>query len=287
MPNVREIRRRMRGVENIQQITQAMKMVAASKLRRTQMAVARSRPYTQKLHGVLSTVITSMGEINHPLFIEKPLKKVCLVLITADKGLAGGYNTRVQRLALEEAERYAEQGVKVDFLALGEKGRAYLKRREQEIKKVVTGINDVPTFDEAQKLARFLVNIYLNEAYDRIYLVYQEFVTTVQQRPIVKQFLPLVYEKDEAAAEEEYIYEPSPQAVLAILLPRYINNLAFHLLTETKASEHGARMTAMTSATDNAEEMLEELRLSYNRSRQANITREISEIVGGADALEA
>lgn len=287
MPNVREIRRRMRGVENIQQITQAMKMVAASKLRRTQMAVARSRPYTQKLHGVLSTVITSMGEINHPLFIEKPLKKVCLVLITADKGLAGGYNTRVQRLALEEAERYAEQGVKVDFLALGEKGRAYLKRREQEIKKVVTGINDVPTFDEAQKLARFLVNIYLNEEYDRIYLVYQEFVTTVQQRPIVKQFLPLVYEKDETALEEEYIYEPSPQAVLSILLPRYINNLAFHLLTETKASEHGARMTAMTSATDNAEEMLEELRLSYNRSRQANITREISEIVGGADALEA
>ena len=193
----------------------------------------------------------------------------------------------VQRLALEEAERYAEQGVKVDFLALGEKGRAYLKRREQEIKKVVTGINDVPTFDEAQKLARFLVNIYLNEEYDRIYLVYQEFVTTVQQRPIVKQFLPLVYEKDETALEEEYIYEPSPQAVLSILLPRYINNLAFHLLTETKASEHGARMTAMTSATDNAEEMLEELRLSYNRSRQANITREISEIVGGADALEA
>ncbi|HHX97163.1 MAG TPA: ATP synthase F1 subunit gamma [Clostridia bacterium] len=287
MPNVREIRRRMRGVENIQQITQAMKMVAASKLRRTQMAVARSRPYTQKLQGVLSTVITSMGEINHPLFVEKPLKKVCLVLITADKGLAGGYNTRVQRLALEEAERYAEQGVKVDFLALGEKGRAYLKRREQEIKKVVTGINDVPTFDEAQKLARFLVNIYLNEEYDRIYLVYQEFVTTVQQRPIVKQFLPLVYEKDETALEEEYIYEPSPQAVLSILLPRYINNLAFHLLTETKASEHGARMTAMTSATDNAEEMLEELRLSYNRSRQANITREISEIVGGADALEA
>ena len=287
MPNVREIRRRMRGVENIQQITQAMKMVAASKLRRTQMAVARSRPYTQKLQGVLSTVITSMGEINHPLFVEKPLKKVCLVLITADKGLAGGYNTRVQRLALEEAERYAEQGVKVDFLALGEKGRAYLKRREQEIKKVVTGINDVPTFDEAQKLARFLVNIYLNEEYDRIYLVYQEFVTTVQQRPIVKQFLPLVYEKDETALEEEYIYEPSPQAVLSILLPRYINNLAFHLLTETKASEHGARMTAMTSATDNAEEMLEELRLSYNRSRQASITREISEIVGGADALEA
>ena len=188
MPNVREIRRRMRGVENIQQITQAMKMVAASKLRRTQMAVARSRPYTQKLQGVLSTVITSMGEINHPLFVEKPLKKVCLVLITADKGLAGGYNTRVQRLALEEAERYAEQGVKVDFLALGEKGRAYLKRREQEIKKVVTGINDVPTFDEAQKLARFLVNIYLNEEYDRIYLVYQEFVTTVQQRPIVNSF---------------------------------------------------------------------------------------------------
>ena len=213
MPNVREIRRRMRGVENIQQITQAMKMVAASKLRRTQMAVARSRPYTQKLQGVLSTVITSMGEINHPLFVEKPLKKVCLVLITADKGLAGGYNTRVQRLALEEAERYAEQGVKVDFLALGEKGRAYLKRREQEIKKVVTGINDVPTFDEAQKLARFLVNIYLNEEYDRIYLVYQEFVTTVQQRPIVKQFLPLVYEKMDCL-EEEYIYEPLPSCIV-------------------------------------------------------------------------
>lgn len=286
MPSVRDIKRRMKSVESIQQITKAMKMVAASKLRRTQTAVIRSRPYTEKLQEILHKIVASAGEITHPLLVERPVKAVGIILITADKGLAGGYNARVQKLALEEAARFAEQEIEVDFIAVGNKGHEFLKRREQKIKTDIVGLNDVPTFSEAQRLSKLIVDSFLAGEYDRVYLVYQEFVTTVQQRPVVKQLLPLLYEKGEAE-EKEYIYEPAPQEVLSILLPQYINNTMFHILTETKASEHGARMTAMTSATDNAEEMLEKLSLSYNRSRQAAITREISEIVGGADALEA
>lgn len=284
MPSVRDIKRRMKGVENIQQITNAMKMVAASKLRRTQTAVLRSRPYTKKLREILETVITTAGEITHPLLVARPVRMVAIILITADKGLAGGYNARVQKLAWEEALRLADEEIPLEFIAVGNKGRDFLTHRGQKIEHDLIGLNDVPTFAEAQRVAQFVVENYLTEKYDRVYLAYQEFITTVQQRPVLKQLLPLEYEIN---TEEpvEYLYEPAPQEVLSILLPQYINNLVFHILTETKASEHGARMTAMTSATDNAEEMLGELNLSYNRSRQAAITREISEIVGGADAL--
>ncbi|MGI6587910.1 MAG: ATP synthase F1 subunit gamma [Peptococcia bacterium] len=284
MPSVRDIKRRMKSVESTQQITKAMKMVAASKLRRTQTAVIRSRPYTEKMEEILSRIVASAGEITHPILVERPVKAVGIILITADKGLAGGYNVNVQKAALQLATQLSPKGIDVEFITVGSKGRDFLRRRNKKVKAVFAGINDVPTFSEAQRLAKVAVNSYMEGEYDQVYLVYQEFITTVQQHPVVKQLLPLPYEKGEE--EVEYIYEPAPQEVLSILLPQYINNTMFHILTETKASEHGARMTAMTSATDNAEEMLEKLNLSYNRSRQAAITREISEIVGGASALE-
>jgi F-type H+-transporting ATPase subunit gamma len=284
MPSVRDIKRRIKSVESTQQITKAMKMVAASKLRRTQTAVIKSRPYTEKLEEILGRIVASAGEITHSLLVERPVKAVGIILITSDKGLAGGYNVNVQKAALQLATQLSKKAITVEFITVGSKGRDFLRRRDKKIKAVFTGINDVPTFSEAQRLAQVAVNSYLEGEYDQVYLVYQEFITTVQQHPVVKQLLPLPYEQGEE--KTEYLYEPSPQEVLEILLPQYINNTMFHILTETKASEHGARMTAMTSATDNAEEMIDKLKLSYNRSRQAAITCEISEIVGGASALE-
>jgi len=284
MPNVRDIKRRIKSVTSIQQITNAMKMVSASKLRRTQTAAVNSRPYTEKLEEILHRIVSSAGEITHPMLVERPVKNTAIILITGDKGLAGGYNANVQKKALTEATRLSEQGINVEFIVIGNKGRDFLRRRSQKINQTLSGINDVPTFVEAQNIAKAAVDSYLNEQFDQILLIYQEFVTTVQQRPVVKQILPLAYEKSEE--ETEYLYEPAPEEVLGILLPQYINNTVFHYLTEAKASEHGARMAAMTAATDNAEEMMDALQLSYNRSRQAAITNEISEIVGGANALQ-
>jgi len=284
MSNVRDIKRRIRSVQNIQQITKAMKMVAASKLRRTQAAAVNSRPYTEKLEQILGRIVASAGEIKHPMLEERPVKNAAIILITGDKGLAGGYNANIQKKALGEARRIEEQGINVEYIVVGNRGRDFLRRRDQNINTTLSGINDVPTFAEAQRIAKLAVDNFLQEQYDQVFLVYQEFITAVQQRPVVKQLLPIPYEKSEE--EKEYLYEPAPQEVLAILLPQYINNTVFHYLTEAKASEHGARMAAMTAATDNAEDMLGGLTLSYNRSRQAAITREISEIVGGANALQ-
>lgn len=284
MPSVRDIKRHIKSVQNIQQITKAMKMVAASKLRKTQTAAINSRPYTEKLEEILSRIVASAGEIKHPLLKERTVKNAAIILITGDKGLAGGYNANVEKKALLEAQRLRGEDVNVEFIVVGNKGRDFLRRRNQTINTALAGINDVPTFSEAQRIAQIAVDGYLEERYDQVFLVYQEFVTTVQQCPVVKQLLPIPYEKSEE--ETEYLYEPAPQEVLGILLPQYINNTMFHYLTEAKASEHGARMAAMTAATDNAEEMLDDLTLSYNRSRQAAITREISEIVGGANALQ-
>lgn len=284
MAGVRDIKRRIRSVKSTQQITKAMKMVAAAKLRKTQAAAVASRPYTNKLEEILGRIVASAGEVKHPLMVERPVKSVGIILITADRGLAGGYNANLLKKALVEAARFSD--TEVSFIAVGRKGRDFLRRRNKKIQGEITGIKDVPTFNEAQNIAKLAVDGFMEGRYDEVYLVYQEFITAVQQHPIIKQLLPIPYEKEEEQEEQEYLYEPGPTEVLEILLPKYINNTVFHILTESKASEHGSRMTAMGSATDNATEMIDKLTLFYNRSRQAAITREISEIVGGANALQ-
>lgn len=284
MAGVRDIKRRIRSVKSTQQITKAMKMVAAAKLRKTQAAAVATRPYTNKLEEILGRIVASAGEVKHPLMVERPVKSVGIILITADRGLAGGYNANLLKKALLEAARFGD--TEVSFIAVGRKGRDFLRRRHKKIQGEITGIRDVPTFNEAQNIAKLAVDGFMEDRYDEVYLVYQEFITAVQQHPVMKQLLPIPYEKGEEQEEQEYLYEPGPTEVLEILLPKYINNTVFHILTESKASEHGSRMTAMGSATDNAAEMIDKLTLFYNRSRQAAITREISEIVGGANALQ-
>lgn len=286
MAGVRDIKRRIRSVKSIQQITRAMKMVAAAKLRRTQAAVSSSRPYARKLDEVLARIAASGKEISHPLMLDRPVKSVGIILISGDRGLSGGYNSNVIKKAVTESVRFAPAAV--SFIAVGRKGRDFLRKRGKDIKAEFTGIKDIPTFAEAQNIARAAVNLFTAGELDQVYLVYQEFISTVQQKPLIKKMLPLTYEAEENYSRyTEYQYEPEPEKVLEILLPKYLNNLVFQALMEAKASEFGAQMTAMTSATDNAGEMIEQLTLSYNRARQAAITKEISEIVGGANALKA
>ena len=285
MPGVRDIKRRIRSITSIQQITKAMKMVSAAKLRRTQEAVISSRPYTGKMEEVLGRIVASTPEKIHPFTVARPVKSVGYVLITADKGLAAGYNSNLIRRAVLEAARASD--AQTGFVTVGRKGRDYMRRRNKKIDGQFMGIKDIPTAGEAVQIAGLAVKLYLEGTYDEVYLIYQEFINTIQQRPVVKKLLPIPYEEKESGEESDYLYEPQPKQVLDMLLPKYINNKVFQALIEAKASEHGARMTAMDSATGNASEMIDELTLSFNRARQAAITREITEIVGGANALKA
>lgn len=284
MPGVRDIKRRIRSVNNTKKITKAMEMVYAAKLRRTQGAVIASRPYAAKMEGVLGRIVASTAEKVHPFMVKRPIKNIGFIMITGDRGLAGGYNANLIRKTMQEAARLeGEKG----FFAVGRKGRDYLRRRQRTMTCEFIGINDIPKVSEAKTIVDVAVQSYLDETYDEIYLVYQEFVSALTQRPVIKQLLPIPYDEEAEAGVSDYLYEPEPAKVLEMLLPKYILNKVYQALMEAKASEHAARMTAMGSATKNADEMIGKLVLSFNRARQAAITREINEIVSGADALKA
>jgi ATP synthase, F1 gamma subunit len=289
--SVREIRRRINSVKNMRQITRAMEMVAAAKLRRAQMQVTANRPFSRKLREVLARLVTAArsaegdGRVEHPLLEVREVKRVLYVVITADRGLAGGYNVNVLRRLqgiMDEDTREFE------VVAIGRKGREYLRKRGLTPLKEYVHIGDDIPYSFARELAGELMEAFTSGQFDEINLVYTEFVSVVTQRPVVKRLLPVEELSGSSDGEEaalEYIYEPSPESVINILLPRFVETEVYAALMEAKASEMGARMTAMRNATDNATEMIEELTLNYNRARQAGITKEISEIVGGAEAL--
>ncbi|MDR1960652.1 MAG: F0F1 ATP synthase subunit gamma [Gracilibacteraceae bacterium] len=282
MAGVRDIRRRIRSVANMQQITKAMKMVAASKLRRAQEKVLASRPYSERLRSMLSRLAASGGDFPHPLLEKRPVKNVGYLLVSSDKGLCGGFNTNLIRAAREElaAENEAERAL----IVVGQKGLEYFRRRDARIMAQFTGLGDSPDFSAARQIAAQLIDFYASGALDEIYLVYARFVSVLNQTPTVTKLLPV--EPAEEGGSGEYLMEPSPAALLNLLLPGYIESVLFNALLESKASELGAKMTAMDSATENAKEMIEKLTLVMNRARQAAITTEITEIVGGAAALE-
>ena len=283
MPGMKEIKRRIKSIKSTQQITKAMKMVAAAKLRQTQAHVFEARPYSEKLKGVLGRA-AAKSDYLHPMLEKREVKKVCYVVVTGDRGLCGGFNANIVRLTEHEmATTSAEKSV----LAVGKKGRDYFKRRGFTIVEEYTNIGDNPTYTQGKELAKRIVALYEEGVFDEVHLVYTKFRTAISQEPMVVKLLPVeppVGEGEDAKAD--YIYEPSAAAVLETLLPRYIETLVFRALLESKTSEHGARMTAMGSATDNANEMIAKMTLLFNRARQAAITREISEIVAGANALK-
>lgn len=281
MAGVRDIRRRIRSVRNMQQITKAMKMVAAAKLRKAQTKVIAARPFTRQLQEILTRLAQVQTDGSHPLLEQREVKRTAYLLVTSDRGLAGAFNASLIRMT-EPIIR--EAGDKGALIAVGRKGRDYFRRRKVDITADFTGLGDDPSYLQAQRIAQEVIRKYQEGQFDEVNLIYTEFVTAITQRPTQLKLLPV--ERPEEASSREYLFEPSAEDILNTLLPKYVENVIYKALLESKASEQGARMTAMGSATDNAKEMIDRLTLVMNRARQAAITKEISEIVGGAAALE-
>lgn len=298
MSSIREIRRHIRSVRNISKVTRAMQMVAASKMRRAQEQVLATRPYAQKAWELLThlaalSVRTEQEE--HPLLVVRPVQAIGLVVITSDKGLCGGYNHNLLRVVTDYLQAQ-EKPVKV--ITVGRKGRDFLLRTRVNLVAEFTGVPALPTLLDVLPIARTVLDDYLAGIYDEVLLAYTDFVNTLVQRPVIRRLLPLRVAEglEEQAVSEyvaggagvripEYIYEPDPQAVLAQIVPRFTELQIYQAILESIASEHSARMVAMRNATDNANELVEQLTLSFNRARQTAITKEILDIVGGAEAL--
>lgn len=281
MAGVRDIRRRIRSVRNMQQITKAMKMVSASKLRKAQTKLIAARPYARQLQGVLERLAQAPVDAIHPLLKKRPVQKVVYVLITSDRGLCGGYNANLIR---KTSGLIAETQQEVKMVAVGRKGRDFFRRGKIEFLAEFIGLGDNPSYNQAKQIAQEVVRLYEQGEADEVYLLYTEFVTAITQRPSQIKLLPI--EQPEGKRGKQYIFEPSPEEILTSLLPKHIETQIFRAILEGKASEQGARMAAMSSATDNAKDMIDRLSLAMNRARQAAITTEISEIVSGAAALE-
>ncbi|SPF55983.1 ATP synthase, F1 complex, gamma subunit [Candidatus Desulfosporosinus infrequens] len=281
MAGVRDIRRRIRSVRNMQQITKAMKMVSAAKLRKAQQKLNAARPYAHQLQGVLERLAQAPGDTVHPLLIKRPVQKVVYVVITSDRGLCGGYNSNLIR---KTVGLIAETPQEVKLVTVGRKGRDYFRRGKIEFLAEFVALGDDPSYNQAKEIAQKVVRLYEQGEADEVYLMYTEFVSAINARPTQVKLLPI--ETTEGKQRIQYIFEPSPEEILASLLPKYVETQIFRSILEGKASEQGARMTAMSSATDNAKDMIDRLSLIMNRARQAAITKEISEIVGGAAALD-
>ena len=285
MSSTSDIRRRIKSVKSIQQITKAMKMVAAARLRKAQDKALASKPYTDKIIAMLTNVAQGAGEVSHPLLSVREVKKVGYLVLTSDKGLAGAYSSNV----IKEALPFVQGRKNVSICALGRKGRDYFKRRDYVIDREYIGISERPTYQDAVQVARDMARDYLTAKYDEIHIVYTRFYSPGHFRPEALKLLPLDTPGQEGTAAgpaaQPIIFEPSASIVLEALLPKYLETVIYGALTQAAASELGSRMLAMSSATDNAQELITSLILNYNKVRQANITREISEIVGGAEAL--
>jgi len=280
MPTQREIRRRIAAVRNTHQITRAMQFVAASKLRRAQQADLAARPYDEVLDEVLADLAAVLDVEDHPLFARREGGDRLLVMVTTDRGLCGPLNTNVIRTTLREV---IEDPGAITLVTVGRKGRDAMRRARVPIVAHFAGYGDRPTFGDVTPLARLVADDFLAGTYARVDLVYPRFVSTLVQRPVVEQLLPIQPAMDtQGIPGRQFIFEPDPATVLARILPRYVATSIFQAILETTASEMSSKMVAMKNATDNAEELIEDLTLSYNKVRQANITREMIEIASGA-----
>lgn len=294
MPSLKEVRNRIQSIHSTQQITKAMKMVAAAKLRRAQDNIIRIRPYTEKLMSVLNNVSATLeGEVENPFSKVRAPEKVLIVPITSDRGLAGAFNSNIIKSTLSLIRtKYAEQSANgnVSLLTLGKKGTDFFKRRAFTLNVDYSHIFLHLDFVHVKEVAEFIMKGFVEGEYDRVELVFNEFKNVATQIVVTQQFLPLVQEEVDVADKKivvnDYIFEPSKEEIVRELIPKTLKIQFYRALLESNASEHGARMTAMDKATDNAKELLKELRLTYNRTRQAAITKEILEIVGGAEALK-
>jgi F-type H+-transporting ATPase subunit gamma len=284
MPDIRKVRRRIRGVRNISKITRAMEMIAASKMRKAQERGLQGRPYSQKIEQVIADLaaLPDIG-LRHPLLQRRPVKKVAVVHITPDRGLCGGLNANLNRRL---AGFILEQEVKVEVIAVGRKGRDAAARFACELSAEFTGIGDQPRFLDILPISRIVIDEYTGGKIDEVYISYANFVSTMVQKPAMKQLLPVQPAVIPQAQNVDYIYEPGAGVVLDGLLPRFVEMEIYHAILEAIASEQSARMVAMRNATDSANELIGDLTLLYNKARQEAITRDLLDITGGVVALE-
>ena len=289
MPTIREIRRRIRSVTNTAKITRAMEMVAASKMRRAQINALAGRPYADKMRQMLADLAESIEsqrlEAPHPLLERRPVQRVAFVLVSTDRGLCGGLNANLNRYAASFA--LEKKDVEVKAIAVGRKGRDFLLRVGVPVIAEFANIGDYPSFDDIRPIARLLMDEYTSGGVDGVYLIFPLFVNTMVQRPEVRQVLPIEVPRGASSGSLQYIYEPSPTEVFEELLPRYVQRQVYEVILEKSASEQSARMVAMRSATDAANEMVQDLTLTYNKVRQDSITKELLDIAGGAEALRS
>jgi F-type H+-transporting ATPase subunit gamma len=292
MPSTKEIRLKIKSVQNTRKITKAMEMVAASKMRKAQDRMRNTRPYGDKIRNIVAHLALANPEYRHPFVVKRDaIRNVGLILISTDKGLCGGLNTNVQRMVLQRVKQWEAEGVKFVASALGNKGFGFLTRLNANIVAHAVQLGDKPHVERLIGPVKILLDAYAEGRLDGVYIAYSRFINTMKQEPVLEQLLPLSAARFEQTPEEkrayawDYLYEPDPQRVIDELMTRYVEALVYQSMAENMASEQSARMVAMKAASDNAKKVIEELQLIYNKTRQAGITKEISEIVGGAAAI--
>jgi F-type H+-transporting ATPase subunit gamma len=287
MPGTKEIRVKIRSVQNTRKITKAMEMVAASKMRKAQERMRTARPYGEKIRNVAAHISHSNPEYRHPFLVERDtVKRVGIIVITTDKGLCGALNTNVLRLALSHYKQWQSEGEEMEVCCIGGKGLGFMQRLDANITSQVSGLGDRPQIEKLIGAVKIMLDGYVEDRFDRLMLFYTRFINTMKQEPVMEQLLPVTGERLGAPEGSwDYIYEPEAKAVLDQVLTRYIEAIIYQAVAENMSSEQSARMVAMKSASDNAATLIDELTLIYNKNRQAAITKELSEIVGGAAAV--
>lgn len=292
MPSLQSLRRKIAAFKNTQKITKAMKMVAAAKLKRSQDRILAARPYAHKMRGVLSNLSQRVNRSAHPLLQKREGRKVEVLVITSDRGLCGGFNGNIVRKTSEFVRQCEARGQQVALSIVGRKGRDYFRRRTWSIRQEWTGIFDKLSFEHALDLGGDLTDQFTKGTFDELYVVYNEFKSAIQQRVIVEKLFPVDTQTEfgsaqaDAASGGSYLYEPDENELLATLVPKHFQVQAYRILLESAAAEHGARMAAMDGSTRNAGQLIKKTTLYYNKTRQSAITKELMDIVGGAEALK-
>jgi F-type H+-transporting ATPase subunit gamma len=287
MPGTKEIRMKIRSVQNTRKITKAMEMVAASKMRRAQERMRAARPYGEKIRTVAAHISHANPEYRHPFLVSRDsVKRVGLIVITTDKGLCGALNTNLLRLVLNQYKEWQAQGEEIDVCCIGNKGFGFMQRLGANIVSHAVQIGDRPQMDRLIGTIKVMIDGYSRDRFDRLMIGYTRFINTMKQEPVIEQLLPLAGERlGSPESVWDYLYEPEAKVVLDQVLMRYLEAIIFQAVAENMASEQSARMVAMKAASDNARNLIDELTLVYNKNRQAGITKELSEIVGGAAAV--
>ncbi|MEC4891223.1 MAG: ATP synthase F1 subunit gamma [Nitrospira sp.] len=292
MPSLQSLRRKIAAFKNTQKITKAMKMVAAAKLKRSQDRILAARPYAHKMRGVLSNLSQRVNRAAHPLLQKREGKKIEVLVVTSDRGLCGGFNGNIVRKSADFVRQCEARGLQVNVSIVGRKGRDYFRRRTWPIRQEWTGVFDKLSYEHAIDIGGDLTDNFVKGTFDELYVVYNEFKSAIQQRVIVEKLFPVDAAAEFGAAQAEgttggsYLYEPDEADLLNALVPKHFQIQTYRILLESAAAEHGARMAAMDGATRNAGQLIKKVTLYYNKTRQAAITKELMDIVGGAEALK-